>query len=322
MLHTDRHFPASFFSGNPSLREMVKDKGEFDRRLDDIDKRQRERRMNQDARDESSSNRLDNVRGSPPTVYSPYNSREFKQSFGTHQDDNSSGHNLSSRRRVSLSPQRTSIDWPAYRISTRQNSSVSSSASYSSKDNVRKNEPYLVRDRAYRPAYTLSDNLNKPSNILGTYTSYSCGLSSPSFRYGDSGQKAISLRGRSLTPSRFESLSSVMPSSHQWSNTSNQLTSPGRSFYRSSTPSSFTSTRSTTLTSTAATPPVIKVKSSTPSSFASGPATEDRMMQRPKFVTSLEEFGRQEQLHTDRNFSKEFLAQSTPLSSMIKQSKC
>ena len=35
----------------------------------------RERRMNQDSRDESSSNRLDNVRGSPPTVYSPYNSR-------------------------------------------------------------------------------------------------------------------------------------------------------------------------------------------------------------------------------------------------------
>ena len=42
MLHTDRHFPVSFFSGNPSLREMVKDKGEFDRRLDDIDKRQRD----------------------------------------------------------------------------------------------------------------------------------------------------------------------------------------------------------------------------------------------------------------------------------------
>ena len=51
-MFTDRHFPTSFLSGNPSLRDMVKDKGDFDRRLDDINKRQVERRQRQDKQDD------------------------------------------------------------------------------------------------------------------------------------------------------------------------------------------------------------------------------------------------------------------------------
>lgn len=82
-MFTDRHFPSSFLSGNPSLRDMVKDKGDFDRRLDDINKRQVERRR-QEKRDEpSASDSMFSMTSSGsttgPRLYQPYNSRAFKQ---------------------------------------------------------------------------------------------------------------------------------------------------------------------------------------------------------------------------------------------------
>ena len=35
-MFTDRHFPPTFLSKNPSLRDMVKDTSDYDRRLTEI----------------------------------------------------------------------------------------------------------------------------------------------------------------------------------------------------------------------------------------------------------------------------------------------
>ena len=35
-MYTDKHFPPTFLSKNPSLRDMVKDQTDYDRRIDDI----------------------------------------------------------------------------------------------------------------------------------------------------------------------------------------------------------------------------------------------------------------------------------------------
>merc|ERR1712198_576949 len=127
MFHSDRHFPTSFLSGNPSLRDMVKDKGDFDRRLDDINKRQVERRQRQDKQDDerSSSTRMASSNGGSsvgPRLYyqQPYNSRAFKQDYSLISDRSNTRLQVPSSPRASPMRQTTGggIEWPSYRPSS------------------------------------------------------------------------------------------------------------------------------------------------------------------------------------------------------------
>merc|ERR1712029_1075456 len=115
MFHSDRHFPKSFLSGNPSLRDMVKDKGDFDRRLDDINKRQVERRRNEKETETSKitsnttsrGNEMSSMLGafkrapSPSRAEPPFNSRAFRQAFVDTSTRGSSMPRLSPQRQTS-----------------------------------------------------------------------------------------------------------------------------------------------------------------------------------------------------------------------------
>lgn len=60
-MYTDKHFPPTFLSKNPSLRDMVKDQTDYDRRIDDISsnfKRETDRSTHQTAiRNKTNSDR-------------------------------------------------------------------------------------------------------------------------------------------------------------------------------------------------------------------------------------------------------------------------
>ena len=50
-MFSDRHFPPSFLAGNKSIRDMLKDPEEHDRRMTNLNKRKEELQKERDKRD-------------------------------------------------------------------------------------------------------------------------------------------------------------------------------------------------------------------------------------------------------------------------------
>ena len=50
-MFSDRHFPPSFLAGNKSIRDMLKDPEEYDRRMTNLNKRKEELQKERDKRD-------------------------------------------------------------------------------------------------------------------------------------------------------------------------------------------------------------------------------------------------------------------------------
>ena len=144
-----------------------------------------------------------------------------------------------------------------------------------------------------------SQGLGSPSTALGSRPLYGS-----STYYGDGGRLGVpntsylgpgcsegpSYTRRSATPSRFD----------RSTNTPSRYEGATGNYFRSLTP--------------------VLTGASYKRSKETACNADDRTTRKPKSVTSLEEYSRQERLHTDQ-FSNEFLSQSKPLSEMLKQSK-
>ena len=71
-MFSDKHYPPSFLTGNKSIRDMLKNPEEYDRRMEEIDKRRLDLQKEREAR-EANMHRIVDERSkylyTPPTRY-------------------------------------------------------------------------------------------------------------------------------------------------------------------------------------------------------------------------------------------------------------
>ena len=73
-MFSDRHYPPSFLAGNRSLRDMIKDPEEYDRRMETFNKRREDEVKAKEVREENIKRVIEekNRYACPPRFYNRY----------------------------------------------------------------------------------------------------------------------------------------------------------------------------------------------------------------------------------------------------------